>query len=158
MSRARDIAAIPGRNADNKTGLIAFFAQATAPDGWLECNGAAVSRTTYADLFAELGTENGAGDGSTTFNLPDLRGEFIRGWDNGRGIDSGRARGSAQEGTGLTLANNTSQLFGSTPTNEDGYYDASATRAVSSATATTATYAHARVRPRNIALLGCIKT
>ena len=54
-------------------GLLAPFAGATAPDGWLLCDGAAVSRTDHADLFTALGETYGAGDGSTTFNLPDLR-------------------------------------------------------------------------------------
>ena len=85
MSRTRQIADIASRNADNKAGLMAFFAADAAPAGWLECNGSAVSRTTYAALFAAIGTEYGVGDGTTTFNLPDLRGEFMRGWDNGRG-------------------------------------------------------------------------
>ena len=78
------------------SGQIAFFAGSSAPAGWLKANGAAVSRTAYAALFAAIGTTYGAGDGSTTFNLPDLRGEFMRGWDDGRGIDRGRAFGSAQ--------------------------------------------------------------
>ena len=78
------------------SGEVAYFAGRNAPAGWLKANGAAVSRTTYADLFAAIGTNYGAGDGRTTFNLPDLRGEFIRGWDDGRGIDRGRALGSAQ--------------------------------------------------------------
>lgn len=77
-------------------GAVLGFAMAAAPTGWLKCNGAAVSRTAYAKLFAAIGTEYGAGNGSTTFNLPDLRGEFIRGWDDGRGVDAGRAFGSAQ--------------------------------------------------------------
>lgn len=51
----------------------------TAPDGYLLCNGQAVSRTTYSALFAEIGTTFGEGDGSTTFNLPDLRSRFIKG-------------------------------------------------------------------------------
>lgn len=78
------------------SGAIMSFAMNTAPTGWLACSGQAVSRTTYASLFAAIGTLYGAGDGSTTFNLPDLRGEFVRGWDNGRGIDTGRVFGSAQ--------------------------------------------------------------
>jgi phage-related tail fiber protein len=96
MSRARDLANLPARDGDIKAGTTAFFAMSTAPGGWLKANGAAVSRTTYADLFAALGTTYGTGDGSTTFNLPDLRGEFMRGWDDGRGVDSGRAIGTAQ--------------------------------------------------------------
>ena len=64
--------------------------------GWLYCNGDAVSRSTYADLFAAIGTTYGVGDGSTTFNLPDLRGVFLRGLDDGKGYDSGRAIGTYQ--------------------------------------------------------------
>ena len=80
------------------TGSVIAFAGASAPTGWLMCNGDAVSRTTYAALFSTLGSTYGAGDGSTTFNLPDLRGEFVRGLDGGRGVDSGRTLGSAQSG------------------------------------------------------------
>jgi microcystin-dependent protein len=77
-------------------GAVIHVAMNTAPTGWLKANGAAVSRTTYAALFAAIGTTFGAGDGSTTFLLPDLRGEFLRGWDDGRGVDSGRSFGTAQ--------------------------------------------------------------
>ena len=80
-------------------GTVAYIAGSAAPAGWLKANGAAVSRTTYAPLFAAIGTRYGAGDGSSTFNLPDLRGEFIRGWDDSRGVDAGRALGSSQRGT-----------------------------------------------------------
>ncbi|WP_458736806.1 phage tail-collar fiber domain-containing protein [Pseudomonas chlororaphis] len=64
--------------------------------GYLRANGAAVSRTAYARLFAEIGTFWGAGDGSSTFNLPDVRGIFIRDVDDGRGLDPGRVQGSVQ--------------------------------------------------------------
>lgn len=77
-------------------GSVFFLAALTPPVGYLKANGAAVSRTTYAALFAVIGTTYGVGDGSTTFNLPDLRGEFLRGLDDGRGVDTGRALGSAQ--------------------------------------------------------------
>src|SRR5690606_9327728 len=53
------------------------------PTNWLECNGQAVSRTTYADLFAIIGSTHGAGDGATTFNVPDLRGRVIVGLATG---------------------------------------------------------------------------
>jgi len=82
--------------APAQSGQVAFFAMDTAPTGWLKANGAAVSRTTYSALFDAIGTTFGAGDGSTTFELPDLRGEFPRGWDDGRGVDSGRSFGTAQ--------------------------------------------------------------
>lgn len=78
-------------------GKFGEFGMSTAPTGWLECNGAAVNRTTYAALFAAIGTTWGAGDGSTTFNLPDARGYALRGWDHGSGVDAGRAFGSAQQ-------------------------------------------------------------
>ena len=82
-------------------GMIAPFAIATPPAGWLECNGQAVSRTDYADLFAVMGTLYGAGNGSTTFNLPDYRGYFLRGWDHGAGRDRDAAsRTDRGDGTG----------------------------------------------------------
>lgn len=77
-------------------GQVCFFLIGTAPPGFLELDGSAISRTTYPTLFAKIGTMYGAGDGATTFNLPDLRGEFIRGWDGTRGVDAGRALGSWQ--------------------------------------------------------------
>ena len=61
-------------------GMIASFGMASAPTGWIICDGAAVSRTvTYDALFAVIGTTWGTGNGSSTFNLPDLRGAFLRG-------------------------------------------------------------------------------
>ena len=77
-------------------GAVVGFPRTTAPTGWLKANGAAVSRTTYSALFAAIGTTYGIGDGSTTFNIPDARGEFIRGLDDGRGIDLSRTLGSTQ--------------------------------------------------------------
>jgi len=71
--------------------------QPFSQSGWLICDGSLVSRTTYAKLFQAIGTTYGAGDGSTTFQLPDFRGVFMRGWDNGRGLDPGRVIGSYQE-------------------------------------------------------------
>jgi len=77
-------------------GAIVCFAMNKAPTGYLKANGAAISRTVYADLFAEIGTSYGAGDGVNTFNVPDARAEFIRALDDGRGIDIGRVIGSKQ--------------------------------------------------------------
>lgn len=85
----------------NLTGLAGFFFLAparTAPIGWLKANGSQVSRTTYANLFNKIGTDFGAGNGTTTFTLPDLRGLFLRAMDEGRGVDAGRAYGSLQGG------------------------------------------------------------
>lgn len=85
--------------ANNPVGVGALeaYAVSSAPPGWLRCNGAAVSRTTYSRLFAAIGTTFGSGDGVSTFNLPELRGEFIRGLDDGRGVDAGRVLGSTQD-------------------------------------------------------------
>jgi len=76
--------------------LIIMHPVGTLPDGYMKCNGATISRTEYAWLFAKIGTTYGAGDGATTFQVPDLRGEFVRGWDDGRGVDTGRDIGTAQ--------------------------------------------------------------
>lgn len=85
-----------------RIGTIFFVADDAAPEGSSICDGRLLSRTAYADLFAKIGTTYGAGDGSTTFQLPDYRGEFLRGWDGGRGIDAGRVRGSWQDGQNLS--------------------------------------------------------
>ena len=84
------------------SGSVFCMAVATIPTGYLECNGAAVSRTTYAALFAIIGTTYGTGNGSSTFNIPDLRGEFVRGFDNGKGTDSGRSIASSQGSANLS--------------------------------------------------------
>lgn len=68
-------------------GTIMPWPTATIPAGWLECDGSAISRTDYAELFGVLGETYGNGDGSTTFNKPDLRGQFLRGHDDGAGTD-----------------------------------------------------------------------
>lgn len=77
-------------NALIPAGSVITTAASAAPTGWLLCDGTAVSRTTYATLFAAISTTYGAGDGSTTFNLPDLRGRVVAGLDNMGGTDAGR--------------------------------------------------------------------
>lgn len=91
------IAQIPAQ-ATELPGVVKSFAGATCPVGYLVCNGQAVSRSTYAALFAAIGTTYGLGDGATTFNVPDIRGLVIRGYDGGRGVDLNRAFGSTQDG------------------------------------------------------------
>lgn len=83
-------------NLNIPSGTIIAYPSKTIPSGWLECNGSEISRINYASLFSSVGTTYGSGDGSTTFNLPDLRGEFVRGFDDGKGVDSGRVLGSFQ--------------------------------------------------------------
>ena len=88
-------------------GMVTAFPTNLCPAGWLPADGRALSRADYPILFNTIGTTNGAGDGSTTFNVPDIRGEFIRGWDNGRGVDSGRTVGSfqAEDWRGFDMTN-----------------------------------------------------
>jgi microcystin-dependent protein len=154
-------------------GEVASFARNSAPAGWLKANGAAISRTTYGALFAAIGTTFGAGDGSTTFNLPDLRGEFVRGWDDGRGVDSGRAFGSSQKGSLVTFdptsvstaltalhstgADGTARVdIGLDAINSSEYPGIDVGSAAAGSTLTVSSAAGVS-RPRNIALLACIK-
>lgn len=90
------------------SGQIGLFATDYAPTGWLKANGAVLSRTVYTNLFAAIGTRYGAGDGHSTFNLPDLRGEFPRFWDDLRGVDAGRVLGSWQSDA---IRNITAQMY-----------------------------------------------
>jgi len=100
LATQQSIKAYVDSNAGVPTGSEITWATATLPTGWLEENGAAISRSTYSALFAVIGTEYGAGDGSSTFNLPDARGEFIRGWDHGAGTDpDAAARTNRGDGT-----------------------------------------------------------
>lgn len=136
-------------------GAVMAFAMSTSPAGWLKCNGAAVSRTTYAALFTAIGTTYGAGDGSTTFNLPDLRGEFVRGWDDGRGVDSGRALGSAQSHQMQSHTHTyTGGAVGGLGYNTGSSANGTGTSNTGSAGGTSN---GSETRPRNVALLYCIK-
>lgn len=84
-------------------GMLMPFAGASAPSGWLLVNGQAVSRTTYADLFSAIGTTYGSGDGSSTFNLPDLRGRTIAGQDDMGGSSANRLTNQSGGLNGDTL-------------------------------------------------------
>jgi microcystin-dependent protein len=134
-------------------GTVIQFAGSSAPAGYLKANGNAVSRTTYAALFAAIGTTYGTGDGSTTFNLPDLRGEFVRGLDDGRGVDAGRALGSAQADE-FKEHRHSFGVADEAVTNNG--YVAYTYQQVS--TSYTSFEGGSETRPRNIALLYCIKT
>lgn len=150
-------------------GAVQPFAMNVAPSGWLAANGSAVSRTTYAALFAAIGTTYGSGDGSTTFTLPDLRGYFIRGTGTNSDGSTAGTFGAKQEPSWksfymwnaygpattydhgpvymnkyLTNPGNVSPLFGggwSSPAARMGLY-----------------WDNSEIRPANVALLYCIKT
>jgi microcystin-dependent protein len=138
-------------------GAVMDFAMNAAPAGWLACDGAAVSRTTYAALFAAIGTTWGAGDGSTTFQLPDMRGYFRR----GAGTNSdGTASGTFAAKQADLIKNHTHDL-----TTTQGAFAVQTTgTALGSSNIASATGnltgggGNAETRPKNIAVLTCIKT
>ena len=141
-------------------GVVLHFANSTAPAGWLACNGDLVSRTTYAGLFNAIGTVYGAGDGATTFKLPDLRGQFLRGWDGAAGVDPGRVIGSNQ------TSQNLSHTHGALITGPAGIADNSNSQSIMGATGGGSglsrpyitTVGGTEARPINVAMLPCIKT
>lgn len=150
-------------------GSVFCMATTTVPDGYKECDGSDISRTTFSDLFAAIGTTWGNGDGSTTFTLPDLRGEFVRGWSDGRtGVDETRTFGSAQ-GHQLEHHNHT-DVYRSLGTAMGGTGTAGVIGTTSSSTGTgghaggdgtfdgTPGSATDETRPRNIAMMYVIKT
>lgn len=165
-----------------KPGAMMMWPKSTPPTGWLKRNGADISRTTYAALFTVLGTDFGVGDGSTTFNLPDDRANFERGWDDSRGIDSGRAFGSEQTSQNLSHTHtgatsiegshvhggfneagfdNRNEGQGTRLTFDDGFsynnYNASMWAGAHTHTFTTAGSGGTEARPRNRAYLPIIK-
>ncbi|EJB8382831.1 tail fiber protein [Pseudomonas aeruginosa] len=144
-------------------GQVSLFAMSSPPVGWLKCNGAAVSRSVYSGLFSMIGTSYGVGDGASTFNLPDLRGEFVRGWDDARGVDPGRAFASKQMDTfkahyHTTVGNN---QYGNFQYIADVGVGGTIGGAAGSSWSPNAPFNNggggSETRPRNIALLYCIK-
>lgn len=134
-------------------GAVLGFAMAAAPTGWLKCNGAAVSRTAYANLFAAIGTTYGAGNGSTTFNVPELRGEFIRGWPDGRDVDAGRAFGSWQSDS--IKSHSHSVPYRKLKVSNTSYGDVMMVGNTDSVE--TSVSGGTETNPRNVAMLYCIK-
>ena len=136
-------------------GMISAFASSSAPSGWLECNGQAVSRSTYSKLYSAIGTRFGAGNGSTTFNVPDLRGEFIRGWSHGRsGVDAGRTIGSFQD---QSIQSHAHSYKFSDPYSSAGQSSGTSASKIWEEDRTTGYTGGAETRPRNIALMYFIK-
>lgn len=133
-------------------GFVSYYCKDTAPDGWLVCDGRALSRTTYSALFNIIGITFGSGDGSTTFNIPDLRGEFIRGYDAGRGIDNGRVFGGSQNGTRLTTDEHGVRYVSDGEDNKTVRAHEGGNASLGNNIDSIAT------RPRNVALLPCIYT
>lgn len=148
-------------------GIVLPFAGSTAPSGWLVCDGSAVSRTTYADLFTTIGTTYGVGDGSTTFNLPNISDCFVQGgtpgtthsaglpnitgsflpyasrgaiWANSGSVSGAFKRGTSVSGTPQTAASGGGQSLD---------FDASGSNSIYGNSTT--------VQPKSVAMLYCIK-
>lgn len=98
-------------NREDEIGIVKPFAGNVAPIGYRFCDGFNLSRTTYAKLFAVIGTSWGNGDGSTTFHIPDLRGRFLRGRDAGAGRDPNAATRAASN-TGGSSGDNVGSVQG----------------------------------------------
>ena len=153
------------------TGMIAYFAMDAVPTGWLLCNGSIISRSTYASLFSVIGTTYGVGDGLLTFGIPDLRGEFIRGADKSRGVDTGRVVGTYQaqsveqhthwissaaiDDRNFTGTGGNGQEYGLV--SDAGFYSDSDPNKSSGRFTRYDPPGNTETRPRNIALLACIK-
>ncbi len=139
------------------SGAVMAFAMNSAPSGWLAANGAAISRTTYSVLFGLIGVTYGGGDGVTTFNLPDLRGYFVRGAGiNANGTASGTFAAnqddSIRDHTHTWRYDGLGRAAGGVVTNNangsgGGIYDIGMTAGT----------AGPETRPKNIAMLYCIK-
>lgn len=181
-----EIDSIPAAVDLTPAGTIMFSARTTAPPGYLHANGAAVSRTDFADLFAAIGTNYGSGDGSTTFNLPNLQNQFLR----GQGSLTG-AVGTTQSSQNLyhrhnTNTSTTTGLIGSMTYISETWWGSGVTSGVftkvsgspaggtpregvdtsnTGGVSFNANHAHTidgdggtEARPQNMALLPCIKT
>lgn len=150
------------------TGMISAFNN--VPEGWLQCNGAAVSRTTYAALFAVIGTKYGSGDGSTTFNLPNLHYKFIEGTNTqsevGQSVSAGLPDITGKVMVGgyqLMTSRHTGAFFGSDYGTadyhgQDGNQNVPTTFSIA-ASRSSAVYGRSSiVQPASTRLLYCIKS
>ena len=134
-------------------GAIMPFAMNGAPTGWLAADGTAVSRSTYATLFAAIATTYGVGDGSTTFNLPDLRGYFVRGSGTNSDTTASGAFGAKQADE---LKSHThTYTFKSTTGGSSAGGDPNS---ITNTTVNTGATGGTETRPKNIAMFYCIKT
>jgi microcystin-dependent protein len=136
-------------------GTIIMHAANTAPDGYIECDGSVLSRTMYKRLFETIGVTFGAGDGSTTFKIPDMRGYFARGWNNGALVDSGRTFGSTQADELRSHFHTVKKINRQTGTSATGFFamDDNGT----DGSENTETAGGTETRPKNVALLYIIK-
>ena len=150
-----ELSTAPKGGAGVPVGSVFWLAAQTAPEGYLICDGSAVSRTEYADLFAAIGTMFGTGDGTTTFALPNLQAAFIRGAGSQDGYSA--TFGEKQEATYIETASDDKRILKEPIRNEDKWSpNTSKTSNKVDGTATAYTY-KSYFRPYNIALTPIIK-
>ena len=141
-----------GSSSNVPAGTIIYFAATSAPTGYIKANGASLSTATYASLFAAI--EYTFGGSGSSFTLPDLRGQFIRSWaDNGTTYDAGRAFGLTQS----SMVGPHNHVFQYGPSSWTVTGGPSTVNANRDGTGTTSNNTGTETRPRNIALLACIK-
>lgn len=171
MTPQRTAQAIAALSNSVPAGTLLWASGNAALPGTVKANGASLSRTTYAALWAyaqasgnlaatqggKTKGQYGPGDGSTTFTIPDLRGEFIRAWDDGAGIDTGRTIGSSQA-QAIQAHTHTSVSNGATVLNASaGGLAAGGSVGADNGQNTTGSTGGTETRPRNVAYLACIK-
>lgn len=151
------------------TGAICFFATTAIPTGWLLCNGSNVSRTEYAALFAAIGTKFGAGDGSTTFTLPNLDERFIEGTTDtakvGQYLEAGlpNITGTVQVGGyPLQTANHTGAFYGTNygyadDHGQDGRSNVPEAFGIDASRSNPMFGMSNTIQPPSVALIACIK-
>ncbi|WP_268561170.1 phage tail protein [Pseudomonas protegens] len=155
-------------------GAMVPFPKGTVPPGFLEVDGSVQSAATYPDLAAYLGTTfNTGGEGAGNFRLPESRGEFLRGWDHGRGVDAGRALGASQTDAlqNITGESSTFPIGSTAPLSSSGAFKTNARSLVPTGIAGGGAWSSASIdfdasrvartaaetRPRNLAVMWCIK-
>ncbi|BAQ79129.1 phage tail-collar fiber domain-containing protein [Pseudomonas sp. St29] len=168
-----EIESIVAQSSSLPVGSMVAFPRASVPPGFLEIDGSVQSVAAYPDLAAYLGTTFNKGDeGAGNFRLPESRGEFLRGWDHGRGVDAGRALGSYQfdalqniqaswgdmpRGVGGTSVNATGAVVGTTISSNSGADGGSLPYGAFSFDASRVARTSTETRPRNLAVMWCIK-
>lgn len=153
-TRVNDAAALP-------VGSMVPFPKGVVPPGFLEVNGSVQSIATYPDLAAYLGTTfNTGSEGVGNFRLPESRGEFLRGWDHGRGVDAGRLMGSWQDSDNKAHAHASTAGTGWKVLSSDGVTGSGLSGGTGSRVSYSADIANSggsEARPRNLAVMWCIK-
>lgn len=161
--RIHDGSTVGGKVVSIATGMVASFAGTTAPEGWLVCDGSAISRTDYADLFSQIGSTYGDGDGSLTFNLPDLSDCFVQGGTPGTSHTAGLPNIKTNGSYSIICVGDTTPSgtdpFRQVPGGKNGFGDMVYGKGYSfDASHSSSIYGNSTtVQPKSVEMLFCIK-